>query len=218
MLHMLAIRFVVLTVATALSAGADTVPVSLSGSPESMARQHRVAVESGFRFLHTPAEVRRALAAGELVRVRGGRNFAVKHSAEAVTRPEVAHFVDRFSARYRSACGEPLVVTSLTRPRTRQPRNAHPLSVHPAGMAMDLRVPRRAPCRRWMERALLELEHQGLLDATLERSPLHFHVALFPGPYLASMDAEMSVQPRVVEAPAAPAGEASAPVATQALP
>jgi LysM repeat protein len=29
------------------------------------------------------------------------------------------------------------------------------------------------------------LERRGVLDATLERSPLHFHVAVFPREYLA---------------------------------
>jgi hypothetical protein len=52
-------------------------------------------------------------------------------------------------------------------------------------MAVDLRVPRRASCRRWLESTFLSLERQRLLDATLERSPLHFHVAVFPDEYLA---------------------------------
>jgi nucleoid-associated protein YgaU len=52
-------------------------------------------------------------------------------------------------------------------------------------MAVDLRVPRRGSCRRWIESTFLSLERKRLLDATLERSPLHFHVAVFPDEYLA---------------------------------
>ena len=45
-----------------VGAGADPVPVSLAGSAESMARQHRVALEGGFEFLRRPADVGRAAA------------------------------------------------------------------------------------------------------------------------------------------------------------
>src|SRR5690606_12122802 len=85
-----------------------------------------------------------------------------------------------------------------TRPLTRQPRNAHRLSVHPAGMAMDLRVPRTSRCRRWLEKALLDLEERQLLDVTRERSPAHYHVALFPDRYLAYVGLDGSLRPGVV--------------------
>jgi nucleoid-associated protein YgaU len=52
-------------------------------------------------------------------------------------------------------------------------------------MALDLRVPAQASCRRWLESTLLTLERRRVLDATLERAPLHFHVAVFPSDYLA---------------------------------
>jgi LysM repeat protein len=51
-------------------------------------------------------------------------------------------------------------------------------------MAVDLRVPSSARCRRWLESTLLALERRRVLDATLERHPLHFHVAVFPNEYL----------------------------------
>jgi hypothetical protein len=75
-------------------------------------------------------------------------------------------------------------VTSLTRPLNRQPRNASDLSVHPAGMALDLRTSRRSSCRRWIESTLLSLEKKGVLEATRERRPAHYHVAIFPTSYL----------------------------------
>lgn len=182
----------------AITGPVPAVPVSLSGSPQSMLRQHTVALHSGYEFVRTPRELREALEAGDLVRVGGNENFALKSSAEGVTRPEVVHFIERFSAGYRGACGERLVVTSLTRPLSRQPRNAHPLSVHPAGMAMDLRVPRTPRCRKWFEDTLLDLERRGVLDVTRERNPAHYHVALFPEPYLAHLGLKEPAPPEVL--------------------
>ena len=38
-------------------------------------------------------------------------------------------------------------------------------------------------CRQWLERVLLSLEGAGVLEATRERYPAHYHVALFPRQY-----------------------------------
>jgi hypothetical protein len=161
------------------------VPVSLAGSAESMERQHRVAKESGYEFLRRPADVSRAVNGGDLVPVAASEALALKYPRESVARPEVRHFLESFAGEMNVSCGEQLVVTSLTRPVTRQPRNAHRLSVHPAGMAIDLRVPRSSRCRKWLESSLLELERGEVLDVTREWSPAHYHVALFPNRYLA---------------------------------
>ena len=69
----------------------------------------------------------------------------------------------------------------------RQPRNASPRSVHPTGMALDLRVP-GPKCRGWLERVLLQLEGSGVLEVSLERRPPHYHVALFPQQYAAYVE------------------------------
>jgi nucleoid-associated protein YgaU len=50
-------------------------------------------------------------------------------------------------------------------------------------MAVDLRISKKRSCRNWLERTLLSLEKQGLLDTTRERYPPHYHIALFPEPY-----------------------------------
>ena len=160
------------------------VPVSLSGSPESMARQNAVAREYGLPFVRTPAELQRLASRGELVPLSGNADYeVVEAAASRVARPEVKGFLESFAAGYRRGCGERLVVTSLTRPRNRQPPNAHPLSVHPAGIAMDLRISRKASCRRWLENTLLAMERKELLDVTREQTPPHYHVALFPDAY-----------------------------------
>jgi LysM repeat protein len=51
-------------------------------------------------------------------------------------------------------------------------------------MAVDLRRSNRASCRQWLEQTLLALEGRGLLEAIYERNPPHYHVAVFPTPYV----------------------------------
>ncbi|HEX6135664.1 MAG TPA: DUF5715 family protein [Longimicrobiales bacterium] len=166
-----------LSAATALDAQ------TLRGSTRTMQRQNRVAQQHDFTFLQTSAQIDRFVNAGYLERLRGNDNYELARVSHPVARPAVRVFVERLSAQYRSACGEKLVVTSLTRPAAGQPRNASDLSVHPAGMAVDLRISRKRACVRWLEKTLLSLEKQGVLDVTRERRPPHYHVALFPEPY-----------------------------------
>jgi hypothetical protein len=158
---------------------------SLRGSRTSVDRQTIQAREHDFTFLRRRAEVDRFVDAGLLVPLGDGRHYRLHGVSFNVARPEVKLFVERLSAQYYGACGDRLVVTSLTRPTSRQPANASSRSVHPTGMAVDLRVPDTPSCRRWLESMLLSLEREGVLEATLERSPLHFHVAVFPDEYLA---------------------------------
>lgn len=159
------------------------VDVELRGSPESMARQHAVAVASELSFVGTLEEMELLAEEGALVPIEGGTHYEVMEWVFPYGIPEVRTFVERLAAQYREACGEALVVTSLTRPFSEQPPNAHQLSVHPAGMAVDFRVPETPACRAFLDARLLEKEAAGLVDSTHERSPPHFHVAVFPEPY-----------------------------------
>lgn len=156
---------------------------SLRGSSVSLDIQNRQARAHDFTYLATGTQVKRFVRAGYLVAVRPNRDFDLHAVSYPYARPETALFIRRLAAQYRSACGEKLVVTSLTRPQNRQPRNASSRSVHPTGMAIDLRRSSSATCRRWLEGLLLDLEGAGLLEATRERYPPHYHVALFPRPY-----------------------------------
>lgn len=184
-------------------APARDVPVTLDGSPESMARQNAVARQYGLPFVRTPAELRRLAARGDLVPLDGNADYdVVEGVAGRVARPEVKGFLEGFAAGYRRACREQLVVTSLTRPRNRQPPNAHPLSVHPAGIAMDLRVSQKAACRRWLENTLLAMERKQLLDVTREESPPHYHVALFPDAYRVRVEEHDAEEKPVLAHPA----------------
>jgi hypothetical protein len=157
---------------------------SLRGSRASLVRQNRQAKLHDYTYLKHPADVERFVQAGYLVRIRGNADFELARVSFPYARPEVRVFLERLGQQYRSACGEKLVVTSLVRPTTRQPHNASPLSVHPTGMAIDFRRSSKAACRSWLERVLLQLERQGTLEATRETRPPHYHVALFPKPYL----------------------------------
>lgn len=162
---------------------------SLKGSPASLDRQNRVAREHDYSFLATSARVKYFAEKGWLVPVRPTEDFELNGVSFPYARPEVVVFVRRLSAQYRAACGERLVVTSLTRPTSRQPRNASERSVHPTGMALDIRYSRSRACRQWLEGVLMDLEGASVLEATRERYPAHYHVAVFPRQYSAYVDA-----------------------------
>jgi hypothetical protein len=161
----------------------------LGGSMASMRRQHRVAKQNDYTFLRTAAQVREFVREDRLLKLESNDDLLVNNVSFPYARPEVKLFVERLARQYREATGTRLVVTSLTRPLSRQPRNAHDLSVHPAGMAVDFRVPAKSSDRRWLESTLLTLESLELLDATRERRPPHYHVAVFPDRYATYVEA-----------------------------
>lgn len=177
------LRTPLVALAAILAVAAPTAAQSLRGSPASLDAQNRVAREHDFTYISTSAQVRRFASAGYLVRVRPNADFDLHAVSFPYARPQVELFIRRLAAQYRGACGEKLVVTSLTRPTSRQPRNASDRSVHPTGMAIDLRRSNDRTCRAWLEDVLLSLEGAGILEATRERYPPHYHVAIFPRQY-----------------------------------
>jgi LysM repeat protein len=179
----LAPAFVAALVALGLGQPASALAQSLRGSAASLDRQNRMAEEHDYTFIEDGDRVRLFASQGWLVRIEPNSDFALKGVSYPYARREVALFIQRLGAQYRAACGEPLVVTSLTRPLTGQPVNASDRSVHPTGMALDLRTPRTRVCRSWLEEVLLSLERAGVIEATLERFPVHYHVAVYPRQY-----------------------------------
>ena len=157
---------------------------SLAGSRASMERQHQHAVQAGYTFTRTSRAVGELVDAGDLVRVSANRHITIHNVSYPYARPAVKTLIERLGAQYYNACGEKLTVTSLTRPIERQPANAATDSVHPTGMAVDLRIPQKQSCRSWLERTLLSLEENDILDVTRERNPPHYHVAVFPETYV----------------------------------
>ncbi len=180
--------------AAAVAAAAGSEAASLRGSRGSLDRQNLEARRHDYSFLANRAQVERFVALGYLVPLTGNADFSLKEVSFPFARPAVRTFVERLAAQYRASCDEQLVVTSLTRPRSHQPRNASRRSVHPTGMALDLRRSWNRACRRWLETVLVSLEEQGVLEATYERWPPHYHVALFPNRYERYVD-QISHQP-----------------------
>lgn len=172
----LLLGLLVLPAASASAAG-------LGGSRATVREVYEVAKDNDFTFLRTPAQVREFVEKERLVEVVENEDLAISKVSFPYTRPILKTFIERLAAQYREATGEKLVVTSLTRPKSLQPRNASPWSVHPAGMAIDLRVPQDVAARKWLEETLLNLEDGNLLDVTRERHPPHYHVAVFPERY-----------------------------------
>lgn len=169
----------------ALGYATDAAAQSLTPSRASLDLQNRQARAHEFTYLRNSHQVERFVREGFLVQVpRRGRHHVLHNVSFPFARPEVEEFILRLAADFHAACGEPLVVTSLTRPQSHQPPNASSRSVHPTGMAVDLRrAYDRAFCRDWLDRELLALEAAGVLEAAVERYPPHYHLALFPRPY-----------------------------------
>jgi LysM repeat protein len=167
-----------------LIAPAQAQQSSLAGSRTSMERQHQHAVEAGYTFVRTSRGVNELVEAGDLVRVAASRYVEIHNVSYPYARPLVKTLIERLGSQYFNACGEKLTVTSLTRPIERQPANAHNDSVHPTGMAVDLRIPSKQSCRNWLEKTLLSLEENNILDVTRERNPPHYHVAVYPEHYV----------------------------------
>jgi hypothetical protein len=152
---------------------------SLRGSASSVNEMHRTARNRGLAFLRTSTAVRRAVQSGKLVRLSSTKHYSVKRMSHPYVQAATKTFVQRLGAQYYAACGERLVVTSAVRPLNRQPRNGSPKSVHPTGMAVDLRKPASRACLSWLRARLLELEGSGSIEATEEFRPPHFHVAVY---------------------------------------
>jgi hypothetical protein len=141
---------------------------------------YRQAVGSGLHFFESDAGVRGALRDGVFVRLTGNADYRLGNVSYAYVLPSTRSFVQRLAAEYRSACGEPMVVTSGVRPRSMRLSNSVSRSVHPTGMAVDLRKPGRPRCLSWLRTRLSEMERDGFVEATEEHRPPHFHVAVFP--------------------------------------
>lgn len=187
-------RFAVLFTAAALAlaglgaAGGHPGPAplaaqSLRGSQRSLDVQNQAAREHDLTFTTTRSQVRRFVSLGLLVPLESNGDYVVHRVSFPFVRPEVRTFVERLAEQHRRACGRELVVTSATRPEARQPYNASSRSVHPTGMAVDLRRSNHMACRSWLENLLLYLERQGVVEATRESYPPHYHVAVFPKAY-----------------------------------
>lgn len=160
-------------------ASAPLAAQTLRGSQDAVDESFEHARDRGLTFHRTGRTVRRAAAAGQFVRLGGNANYRVAGVTFPYVLASTRAVVERLAAEYRDVCRERMTVTSAVRPSTRQPRNASDRSVHPTGLAVDLRKPRRSACRAWLRDRLLELEADGAVDATEEFRPPHFHLVVY---------------------------------------
>ena len=170
-----------LSVACTLSAifAGELAAQSLRGSQESVDHLYLVARASGLQFYATVTSARRAVAAGEFVELNGNNDYAPKNRMQLpYATAETRAYIEHLGAEYHSACGERLVVTSALRPMSRRPRNGSVKSVHPTGIAFDVRKPKRRMCRDWLRQLLLQHEREGAIEATEEFHPPHFHIVV----------------------------------------
>jgi hypothetical protein len=174
---------------------------SLRGSPASVDRMYWQARRERLPFHASASGLRGALREGRLVRIGTTGDVLLRGVGFPYVTPATRTFVSRLGAQYRGACGERLVVTSAARPSLRQPANSVPESVHPTGMAVDLRKP-SGKCLRWLRSTLLALEKAGVAEATEEFSPPHFHVAVYPTPYVRYVRGQGGKAPAAVAAAA----------------
>ncbi len=156
---------------------------SLRGSPSSVERIYRQALDHGLHFYETSAGVKKAATNGKFVKLSANSDYRVHDVSYPFVLPSTRTFIERLARQYRSACGEQLVVTSGIRPKSLRLANSVDKSVHPTGMAVDLRKPTNSRCLSWLRATLLSLDQAGTVDAVEERRPPHFHVAVFPSQY-----------------------------------
>lgn len=185
---------------------------TLRGSPASVERIYRQAVNHRLPFYESAAAIREAVADGELIHLSGNADYRLVDVSYPYAVPAAHTFVVRLASQYRAACGEQLVVTSATRPTTMRLANSVDKSVHPTGMAIDLRKPTNAKCLRWLRDTLIALDATGVLEAVEERNPPHFHVAIFPRQY----QQYVSARPGPQVASVTPAARASTAVSSDA--
>lgn len=156
----------------------------LRGSRAAVMRAFHIAVREDLSRIKTAKGVARMVARRSLVRIRANEHLTLVGVTHPYARPSMKIFLTRLSAQYHAGCGVPLIVTSLVRPSSKQPANASRFSVHPAGIAVDFRIPNER-CRAWLERSLRILEAAKVIEATKERRPPHYHVVVFPKDYRA---------------------------------
>ena len=173
---------------------------SLRGSRSTVARVYERASERGLHFYKTSVGVKSAAEKGRFVRLTGNADYALHGVSHPYLTATTRTFVERLASQYRAGCGEQLVVTSAIRPLSNQPRNSSDYSVHPTGIAVDLRKP-SGKCLTWLRKTLLALEERNVIDGTEEKSPPHFHVVVFPAAYEAYIASADKRDSRAADAP-----------------
>lgn len=174
---------VICITASASAQRGNVEPLDLHGSKSSVEKMYDFATSHRMQFYLTPENLDAGIVSGHLVPLTGDSTYELTRGVgfSYATR-EARDFVTELAPQYLAACGTPLTVTSAARPTSRQPHNANPHSVHPTGIAVDLRRPSAGPCLNWIRGALATLEEKGMIEATEEHHPVHLHIAVLTEP------------------------------------
>lgn len=154
--------------------------VSFNGGEYSTSeRQQLFANAHSIPFIRTDAEYRRYIRSGHLVRLE--HPLLVVGARRPYVLPSTAQFIYAIVVEFNNAgCGR-LRVNDAMRLISERPANGSPFSVHPAGMALDLRVINLSErCHTVLSELLHAAEAEGRADATREWFPEHFHVVVVP--------------------------------------
>jgi hypothetical protein len=139
--------------------------------------QYNYAQMRQLSFLETEMDYATRIANGQLIRLEGDSLHSIARRPYVL--PSTYRFVERLAFAYRAnGCGR-LTITSASRLVSERPRNGSVFSVHPAGMAVDVRVNGIGErCEDWLNAYLLEKEALGEVDATREHRPPHYHLVV----------------------------------------
>lgn len=161
--------------------------VSLTGGELTKPREAYDYAESiGFGAVENLQELEYQLARNTFVPLTNNRFVEVDDGVSSpFVPPLVRLFVERLGRQYQEAgCGKLVVTSALRLPETQDElQNGSRWSVHPAGLAVDFRIPPDTHCRTWLDETLELIESHGRIDATHEQSPPHFHVVVVMGTY-----------------------------------
>ena len=152
--------------------------VSLVGGCQTTSEQQmQYAKGRQIPLMTTVAQYEERKATGHFVPFEGPYLLVLAKRPYAL--PSTVAFVTQMSVAYNAAgCGK-LVVRDALRLTTERPKNGSIHSVHPAGMAIDIRVKYiKSECADWLRSYFRLKEAAGKVDGTHELEPEHLHVVV----------------------------------------
>ena len=152
--------------------------VSLVGGCQTTSeQQHHYAQKMQLPLMTTEAQYKERIASGYYVPFEGPYLHILAKRPYAL--PSTVAFINEMAKEYQTTgCGK-LIVRGALRLTTERPPNGSIHSVHPAGMAVDIRTNHIPPvCAEWLRTYLKQKEALGEVDGTHELKPEHLHVVV----------------------------------------
>ena len=172
--------------------------VSLVGGCQTTSEQQlQYAFSIQLPLMTTETEYQSRINSGYFVRLEG--LFLDVRARRPYALPQTVAFLIKMSQAYSAAgCGQ-LIIMDALRLTTERPVNGSVYSVHPTGMAVDIRT-KYIPieCADWLRAYVSQKEAAGEVDGTQELRPEHLHVVVVP------LQLPESSSPQVVVSAGAP--------------